>query len=393
MSIDRYSFLLAIATFAMGTDAFIVAGILPQVADALTVTIGSAGLIVSVFSLSYAVSAPVVSVLTARVARKTILVGALMVFAAANVLSAMSATLPILLATRVLAALAAGMVTPTCYAIASGLGSPTTRGRNLAVTAAGFTSAMVLGVPFGVYVSRLSSWRGSFGFVALLAFVAGVALLRLPMPVAGGASPAISWTQQLRSVGRWSTLFVLLPFLLWAAASYGLYTYSAAILGQHLSVNVIPILLSIFGVGAVSGNVIGGILSDRLGIRGPTTSLAIVLIATLASLGLASQSVFSAALSMVVWAICGSGLFTLQQQRAMASNPQHSSFMLALNNSALYFGASLGSAFVGGAISMASLSAGPPVSAGIAIVALMLLLALPQPTSFRQRAPSVPSAG
>jgi MFS family permease len=94
MSIDRYSFLLAIATFAMGTDAFIVAGILPQVADALTVTIGSAGLIVSVFSLSYAVSAPVVSVLTARVARKTILVGALMVFAAANVLSAMSATLP-----------------------------------------------------------------------------------------------------------------------------------------------------------------------------------------------------------------------------------------------------------------------------------------------------------
>jgi predicted MFS family arabinose efflux permease len=221
MSIDRYSFLLAIATFAMGTDAFIVAGILPQVADALTVTIGSAGLIVSVFSLSYAVSAPVVSVLTARVARKTILVGALMVFAAANVLSAMSATLPSLLATRVLAALAAGMVTPTCYAIASGLG----------------------------------------------------------------------------------------------------------------------------------------------------------------------------ALSMVVWAICGSGLFTLQQQRAMASNPQHSSFMLALNNSALYFGASLGSAFVGGAISMASLSAGPPVSAGIAIVALMLLLALPQPTSFRQRAPSVPSAG
>src|SRR5262249_22784801 len=93
--------LLAVATFAIGPDAFIVAGLLPQIAHDLSTPIGSAGLVVSVFSVSYAISAPIVSALTARISRKTVLVGGLAVFTVANVLSALCTTLPTLLLTRV----------------------------------------------------------------------------------------------------------------------------------------------------------------------------------------------------------------------------------------------------------------------------------------------------
>jgi predicted MFS family arabinose efflux permease len=270
-------------------------------------------------------------------------------------------------------------VTPTCYALAAGLGTESDRGKNLAITAAGFTSAMVLGVPLGVYVARLLSWRGSFGFVALLAFVAAAALLRVGTPVATRANSPVSLRQQMRAVSRWQTPLVLAPFVLWSAASYGLYTYTPAILGQHLPAALIPVLLSIFGIGAVVGNVLAGFVADRVGVRGPTLSFLTVLILTLASVGIAGRTVLAAAIVLLVWAIAVSGLFTLQQQRVIASNPRHSGFMLALNNSALYLGASVGSALEGGVISTASLGAASPLSAAIAVVALLLLVALPQP--------------
>ena len=108
--ISSHAFLLALATFAIGTDAFIIAGILPQISHDLTVTISSAGLVVSVFSISYAVGAPIVSALFSRIPRKIILVGGLAAFMVANILSAISPTLPILLLTRIIAALAAGLV-------------------------------------------------------------------------------------------------------------------------------------------------------------------------------------------------------------------------------------------------------------------------------------------
>ena len=148
--IDRRVFLLALGTFAIGTDAFIIAGVLPEISTNLSSSLGATGLVVSVFSLAYAVGSPVVSSLSIRWRRSTVLIGGLGVFAFANLLSAASPTLGILLASRVLAALAAGLVAPASYALAATFGTSRNRGKNLAVIAAGFTSAMVLGVPIGV---------------------------------------------------------------------------------------------------------------------------------------------------------------------------------------------------------------------------------------------------
>jgi MFS transporter, DHA1 family, inner membrane transport protein len=104
VGIDRRAFLLALGTFAVGTDAFIIAGVLPEISTSLSSSLGAAGLVVSVFSVSYAFGSPVVSSLSARWRRSTVLIGGLGVFTLANLLSAASPTLVNLLASRVLAA-------------------------------------------------------------------------------------------------------------------------------------------------------------------------------------------------------------------------------------------------------------------------------------------------
>src|ERR1700730_1741508 len=153
-SIDPRALMLALGTFAIGTDAFIIGGILPEIAQDLSASIGKAGLVVSVFSLSYALGSPIFSALRARWRRSTVMIVAVAVFSVANLSSALSPTLGCLLATRVIAALAAGLVAPASYALASTLGSSHNRGKVLAIVAAGFTSAIVLGVPLGVFIGR-----------------------------------------------------------------------------------------------------------------------------------------------------------------------------------------------------------------------------------------------
>jgi len=395
------AFLLALATFAIGTDAFIIAGILPAIARDLKVSIGLSGLVVSVFSIAYAVGAPTVSALSARLSRKTVLVGGLAAFTIANILSAVSPTLPIMLLTRVLAALAAGLVAPACYAIAAGLGAPQDRGKNLAIIAAGFTSATVLGVPLGVFIGRLFTWHGSLAFVALLGLLAATALMNVGVPEPASQSGPASLRDQARAIGRPSTQFALAPFLTWSAANFGLYTFIAPILGQHLAPSFVPVLLLMFGLGAVAGNLVGGMVSDRFGVRWPTRAFLFVLIAALTLVGFSAGSLVSAGLVLMVWATSMASLFTLQQQRAIAIDPEHSNLMLALNNSALYLGASIGSVVIGGVISEKSLGLAAPVSAAMAALALVLLLVLPQPATAagekarahnRASGPTTPSA-
>jgi DHA1 family inner membrane transport protein len=162
------AFILALGTFAIGTDAFIIGGILPEIAHDLSASVGKTGLVVSVFSLSYALGSPIISALSVYWRRSTVMVGGLTLFSAANLLSALSPTLACLLATRVIAALAAGLVAPASYALASTLGSSHNRGKIMATVAAGFTSAIVLGVPLGVFIGKYAGWRGSLIFVAIL---------------------------------------------------------------------------------------------------------------------------------------------------------------------------------------------------------------------------------
>jgi len=375
--IDRRAFLLALGTFAIGTDAFIIAGVLPEISASLSSSLGATGLVVSVFSLAYAVGSPVVSSLSVGWRRSTVLIGGLGVFALANLLSAASPSLAILLASRVLAALSAGLVAPASYALASTFGASRNRGKNLSVIAAGFTSAMVLGVPIGVFLSQYGGWRSSLIFVAALGAIAAVSMLWAGVPESQSQKAAAALHDQLRVVAKTKTIFALAPFLIWSMANFGLYTFIAAILRRSLPATVVPLLLLLFGLGAVAGNFMGGVLSDRFGTRRPTIICLALLICALAGIEFTSSSLIAAGVNMIVWAMLMAALFTLQQQRAILVDPAQSNLLLALNNSALYLGASIGSAAFGVIISAMSIALLSPLSAVAAAVSLGALFLMP----------------
>jgi predicted MFS family arabinose efflux permease len=401
--IDRRAFLLALGTFAIGTDAFIIAGVLPEISTSLSSSLGATGLVVSVFSLAYAVGSPVVSSLSVGWRRSTVLIGGLGVFAFANLLSAASPSLAILLASRVLAALSAGLVAPASYALASTFGASRNRGKNLAVIAAGFTSAMVLGVPIGVFLSQYGGWRSSLIFVAALGAIAAVSMLWAGVPESQSQKAAAALHDQLRVVAKTKTIFALAPFLIWSMANFGLYTFIAAILRRSLPATVVPLLLLLFGLGAVAGNFMGGVLSDRFGTRRPTIICLALLICALAGIEFTSFSLIAAGVNMIAWAMLMAALFTLQQQRAILVDPAQSNLLLALNNSALYLGASIGSAAFGVIISAMSMAFLSPLSAIVAAVSLGALFLMPlgdqeKPPSTRvekttcANSPNVPAA-
>jgi MFS transporter, DHA1 family, inner membrane transport protein len=182
--------------------------------------------------------------------------------------------------------------------------------------------------------------------------------------------------ERLRPVGEGRTLAVLLPFLIGSTANYALYTFVALLLETHLPATAIPALLFLFGVGGVAGNLIGGALYDAFGTARPTWLCLVLLIGALAAAQPASSSLVAAGIDMAVWAVCMASLFTLQQQRAIAVGPQPSNLRLALNNSAMYLGASIGSLLGGIIILRASVAALPLASAVIATVGLATLFVL-----------------
>ena len=173
-------FALALGTFAVGTEGFMIAAILPAISQSLSVSIGAAGMLVTVCSLVYALSSPLLTALTARIRRRTLLVASLAAFVLTNLVAAIVPGYSTLVVARVLIALA-GLFVPNANAWAGAMVHPSRRGRALAIVNGGITVAVAVGVPLGAVVGAHLGWRATFVGVALLSSVA-LAILALKLP-------------------------------------------------------------------------------------------------------------------------------------------------------------------------------------------------------------------
>ena len=188
---------LALATFAVGTGSFIVTGLLGGVARDLSVSVGTAGHLVTVFAVAFAVLSPVLVAATAHVGRRRLLVRAMALFALANAAAALAPTFSLLLLSRVAAACLAAICTPVAVATAAQLVPPEHKGRALSVTIGGISVAWVVGVPSGVLIVDHLGWRVSFALTAGLALFAAIAVGTLlprvkSSPTSVGGSP-LGW--------------------------------------------------------------------------------------------------------------------------------------------------------------------------------------------------------
>ncbi|MBN9075081.1 MAG: MFS transporter [Rhizobiales bacterium 65-79] len=345
---DKRIFWLAVGSFTISTEGFVVSSLLPDIAADSGISIPLAGYLITAFALAYALGGPILATLTGRQERRPVIIWTMAFFVLGNLMAAFGSSFETLLGARVVMALAAGLFAATAQATAVAMVDGHHRARAIAVVVGGTTVAVALGAPLGALIGAAIGWRGTFMAIAALGTLAGVVLWwRLPRGLSG---TPLTLRQRVAGVARPGVLPMLLTTLFTLTGAFTVFSYIAplAMQGAGLSELALPAVLLAFGVGAVAGNIAGGQAADRFGAtRTVCWSLA---------LGAAALIVFSAipalphayagpllVAAMVPWGVIGWAFPPAQASRLLAIAPDDAPVVLSLNGSALYLGVALGS--------------------------------------------------
>ena len=370
---DRRLLVLAAGMFAIGTDSFVVAGILPQVSKSLDVPIGVAGQMVTLYALSYALLSPVIAATAAHWPRKRLLLAGLAVFVLGNLITALAPSIEWVLASRLIAGLGAAMFSPTATATGASLVPPEKRANALAIVIAGLTSATSLGSPIGTFIGGLGDWRYTMWFVTAVGLVAFGAVYAMLPQIA--ALPAVTLRQRLAPLKDSRVVLTLLTTLAAYSGFFAVYTYVGVTFDRATGgkSELLAALLLLWGLAATVGNLAAGKLTDRFGSR--TIIFAAIALGAIdfALLPWSTAHLWSAILAIVVWGLCGWGLLVPQQHRLISLAPASAPLLLGLNSAALYIGVS--AAGVVGAASIALLDRHQIGLVGAVMLAVAFIIA------------------
>jgi MFS transporter, DHA1 family, inner membrane transport protein len=256
-------FSLMLLVFCLTTGEFVIAGILPDVATHLSVSIPAAGLLITAYAVGMIVGGPVVTLLTTRMPRRTLVAGLITVSIAGNLSSALAPGYTVLLVSRFVAGLVVATFFAVAIATAISTAAPGKQASAVAKVALGLNLGLVLGTPVGTFIGHNLGWRATFASVAgasLVALLLALRFLAAGRPTADG--PAF---KELRVFGDRD---VQLAILLTAVGNLGVMTVFSYIAPLLVDVSgfapgAIPVLLLLYGAGAVAGNFLGGMLADR----------------------------------------------------------------------------------------------------------------------------------
>ncbi|AVQ07639.1 TPA: MFS transporter [Xanthomonas vasicola pv. zeae] len=382
---------LTIGAFGIGTTEFVIMGLLQQVATDLGVSLSAAGLLISGYALGVFVGTPVLTLASARLPRKAVLVGLMLIFTVGNVACALAPDYASLMVARVLTSLAHGTFFGVGAVVATSLVPAERRASAISLMFAGLTVATLLGVPAGAWLGLQLGWRATFWAVAAIGVLA-TAAVALWVPAAAGAATPVSWRQELAVLRRGQVLLALAITVVGYAGVFAVFTYIQPLLLQVTGFTqsaVSPVLL-VFGVGMIVGNLLGGRLTDRRPTSALLGSLA-ALVVVLGALGLALHSkaamvIFVGLLGVAAFAtVAPLQLRVLEHARGAGQNLASS-----LNIAAFNLGNALG-AWLGGVViaTQAGLVATPWVAALLSAVGLGLALWSVQLQRRRTASPSV----
>ncbi len=342
---------LALGAFAVGTEGFMIAAILPKIASDLSVGITTAGQLVTIFALAYAVSSPILTALTGSIDRRGLLIFSMVLFAVSNLVAASVPNYWSLVAARVLLAFSAGLYVPNANALAGALVTPERRGRAIAIINGGITVAIALGVPLGAVIGNSVGWRMTFVGVAVLSIVAVIGLASgLPRGVGAGmtATTLRQRADVLRLPGVASTLVVT---TLWAIGGYTVYTYVAPVMAATVGITGenIGYILFLWGISAGVGLALGGNAVDRIGANFvvsvclPLTATALISLSAAALYLSPAVALVPVLVAVSVWGMSHWAFWPGQQSRLIAAaGLKVAPVALSLNASFMYLGFSLG---------------------------------------------------
>jgi predicted MFS family arabinose efflux permease len=372
MTMDRRLLVLAIGMFALGTDSYVVAGVLPEISRAFDVSIGAAGQMTTVYSVTFALLSPTIAAIAAEIPRKRLLLSGAAIFVLANLATAVAPSFGIALLARAFAGLGAAMFSPTATGSAAVLVPAERRGFALSVVVAGLTLSTALGSPTGAVIGGLGDWRWTMVFVAALGTVAGlgvwVFLIDVPLP------PAVSLSKRLAPLTDVRVGLTLATTFLGLTGIFTVYTYFAVAFDRVIggSAVVLGVLLVLWGAAGTFANLASGRLIDLIGSRKVIVAMLTVLAIDSALMPWTSRELWTAVPAIVIWGAAGWGLLVPQQHRLVGLAPSIAPVLLGLNTAGSFFGIS--AAGVVGAVGIQALGAHNLgiIGAGLTIVALIV---------------------
>ncbi|WP_342515153.1 MFS transporter [Sporosarcina sp. FSL K6-1522] len=259
---------LAISAFAIGTTEFVSVGLLPVIAQDLMISMTTAGLTVSLYALGVMVGAPVLTSLTSRRPRKSLLLWIMVIFIGGNVIAAGATSVSVLLIGRVIAAFAHGVFMSIGSTIAADLVPENRRASAISIMFTGLTVATITGVPFGTFIGQQFGWR--FAFVAIVVIgIVGFIANSLLIPSDLRQSPPTTIRDQVKLVTNGRILLVLGITALGYGGTFVVFTYLSPLLQTitGFTQGAIVMILLVYGIAIAIGNMIGGKLSNNNPIR------------------------------------------------------------------------------------------------------------------------------
>jgi DHA1 family inner membrane transport protein len=310
---------LFIAAFAFGTTEFVIAGVLPEVAEGLQVGVPTAGYLVSGYALGIAIGGPLLTIAAARVPRRTLIIALTLAFVVGQAACALAPNFLSMLAFRFATAIAHGCFFGVAMVVAVGLVPPAARGRAVAVVLAGLTISNIVGVPAGTAIGNFWGWRSTFWAMFALGIVAAAAAATLLPRKAVPSSEPVGLATETRVLARqqvWTSLIIMLMLMM---AQFVPFTYITPMLREvtHLSEDTVPWMLLLIGLGSTLGVFAGGKLADGNLMRWLVVLL-LVQAVSLLTVWLASPHALQMAAALFVWGALSFSIGTAVQTRILA---------------------------------------------------------------------------
>ncbi len=340
---NKRVYLLTIVSFVVGMVELIIGGILDLVAEDLQISLGKTGLLISVFSIVFALMGPVLLSVTAKIERKKLMLFSLVIFLIGNLIAVISTTFSLLMTARIISAASGSLLVVLCVTIASNIVKQEYRARAIGVVFMGISASLVLGVPIGLMLGNAFGWKAPFVLILVLTLLSMVGVTLFMEKIQ--PKPAVPLRKQLQTLKDRRVFSAQLTSLMFLTGHLTLYGYLTPFLKTTLGLSGswVSIVYLIFGVAAVAGGGLGGIASDRFGTR-PTILISIMVFAV--AMFIIPFSTFSFPvflIIMVIWSMLSWGITPAQQSYLIELAPASSDIQQSLNNSALHLGIALGS--------------------------------------------------
>ncbi|MEH8022957.1 MFS transporter [Gallibacterium anatis] len=370
-------FALMIGAFAIGTTEFMIVGLVPTIAQSLAISVPSAGLLVSLYALSVAVSAPLLTAMTAHWQRRNVLLFLMAIFVVGNFLAWQATNFSTLIGARIVTGLAHGVFFSIGSTIATQLVTKEKAAAAIAMMFTGLTVALVTGVPLGAYIGQHFGWQTTFLAVMSLGVIAFIgALLFVPKNLQ--QPEPVKLIQQLDVIRSPRLLLVYAMTALGYGGTFVLFTFLSPMLQQlaGFNGNDVSLILVGYGIAVALGNTLGGKLADKLGTVRSLKYIFSVQMLVLFSFYFTAQSAWAVLISTMLLGLTSFAtvppLQLLVVEQAKIDAPQSVDVASGLNIAAFNLGITIGSG-IGGQV-VAKLGLLDTAWVGAVILAVTLLL-------------------